>query len=95
VRLQLRLRLLLLLLLLVQLEFVGLGSWFIREASRLPPSLLAQSAGAVPTLERFEAALPLLLEVNFRNGWAGGHGHGICKAFDLVAGLPTNTDMPW
>jgi hypothetical protein len=37
-------------------------------------------------------ALPLLLETNFRNGFIG---YGICKAFDLVAGKPTNTDMPW
>ena len=36
--------------------------------------------------------LPLLLQTNFRNGFTG---RGICKAFDLVSGLPTNTDMPW
>ena len=76
----------------LQLEFVGLGSWFLREARRLPLVTQAQVPDAEVILTRLRMALPLLLETNFRNGFIG---YGICKAFDLVAGKPTNTDMPW
>ena len=74
------------------LEFVGLGSWFLREANRLPLMIRARVSGAESTLTRLREALPVLLQANFRNGFIG---YGICKAFDLVAGRPTNTDMPW
>ena len=75
------------------LEFVGLAGTFLREAGVLCVQGPAVAGpGELVGLERLRSALPLLLETNFTNGFTG---RGICKAFDLVSGLPTNTDMPW
>ena len=58
------------------LEFVGLCGFFLREAARLPEALVSEEQRA--TMGRLHAALPLLLEVNFRECKPSASPSGLC-----------------
>lgn len=70
------------------LECVGLVLKFTQSAK--------QSGMLTPEqqkeIDRIETVMPLILHRNFDNGFLH---YGICKAFDLSARKPVNTDSPW
>lgn len=72
------------------LEFVGLAAKFLLVLKAKPNKTPEQEA----LLRECAALFPKVLAKNFENGLNRRVG-GLCKAFDLRARRPINSDMPW